>query len=459
MRSVLLVVVCASACAPKTAPPPAAAAAPVVVLTPHAVDDFLRPELPAAFAGTAAARGYERGWSLLQSGDLKGAERELSAVLGALPEFYPAEVSLGYVELARKDAPAALTYFDRALRWRASDRSALLGRGQALLSIGRERDALHTFEAAVAADPSLTEVARRIEVLRFRLQEQTLARAREASRTARWEDAVAAYTEAIEESPDSPFLYRELGEAERRMGNTTGALQHVRRAAALDPKDAGALATIGEILESEGDAEGASKAYRDALALEPRADLEERIQTLRTRTETVRLPDEYKAIESAAAITRADLAALVGIRLGSLLGAATSRAVLVTDLRSTWAAPWIVSVTRAGVMEPFANHAFQPRAVVRRIEFAQTASRLLMLVAARGTGQRRLWESARLRFPDLAPSHLAYIAASQTVASGVMRTEADGAFQPARPIGGRDAVDAVTRLEALADASASRDAR
>jgi tetratricopeptide (TPR) repeat protein len=426
-----------------------------VVLTPPAFADFLRPEVPAVFAGTAVAAGQERGWSLLQAGDLKGAERELSATLTAAPEFYPADIGLGYVALARGEPATALPHFERALRWSASDRSALLGRGQALLSTGRERDALVTFETALAVDPSLAEVARRVEVLRFRLQEQTLARAREAVRGSRWSEAVAAYTEAVADSPDSPFLHRELGEAERRAGETAQALVHLRRAVALDPNDAAALTAIGEILEGRGDIEAASRAYRDAMATEPSPALQARLDALRTRAESAKLPDEYRAIEGAAAITRADLAALIAIRLTTLVRGAPGRAVLVTDARGTWAAPYIVAVTRAGVMEPFANHAFQPRATVRRIEFAQTVSRLLLLLAPRGSTRSKAWETARLRFSDLSPSHLAYIAASQAVAAGVMKTEADNAFQPSRPITGAQAIDAIARLETLAGVGGS----
>ena len=70
-----------------------------------------------------------RGWAFLQAGDLKTAEREFSTASGSAG-LYPAETSLGYVELARKDEGGRF-HFDRALN--ASRRvSALLGRGEAL---------------------------------------------------------------------------------------------------------------------------------------------------------------------------------------------------------------------------------------------------------------------------------------------------------------------------------------
>ena len=38
---------------------------------------------------------------------------------------------------------------------------------------------------------------------------------------------------------------------------------------------------------------------------------------------------------------------------------------------------WIMSAAQAGVMEPFANHEFQPRAIVRRADLAEVVNRLL----------------------------------------------------------------------------------
>ena len=57
--------------------------------------------------------------------------------------------------------------------------------------------------------------------------------------------------------------------------------------------------------------------------------------------------------------------------------------MVITDIRTNWAATWIVTVTRAGVMDPLANHTFQPRAVVRRVDLAQVVSRLLARTAQR----------------------------------------------------------------------------
>lgn len=433
-----------SACAPKVIPPP-----PVVTAPKY--PDFIRPTTPPSQANSAAAINADRGWAYLQTGDFKSAEREFAAALKNDPSFSPAEASLGYVELARKDAKAALPHFDRALEAQRADVSALVGRGQALLALDREADAVAAFEAALAVDPSLADVRRRVDVLRFRASEEQIARARQAARTGRLDEAVQAYTRAIAASPESPFLYRELALVERQQSNTDAALEHFRKAVQLDPTDVRSLVQIGEIQESQGEYDAAAQTYSEASALEPSPELDARIEAARSRSALARLPAEYHAIAQAAQVTRADLAALIGIRVPQLLqGAPRSDAALLTDVRNNWAQQWIMAVARAGVIEPFANHQFQPRAIVRRADLAQAVSRLLARIAARRPAVAKGWDSARLRFGDLAPGHLAYPAASAAVAAGVMKTAGDNAaFQPSRPVTGQEAVDAITKIEAL----------
>jgi tetratricopeptide (TPR) repeat protein len=434
----------ASACAPKVVVP-----APAVT-TPR-FPDFIRPATPPAAANTPAAINADRGWAFLQNGDLKTAEREFNAVLKNDPAFAPAEALFGYLELARRDAKAALAHFDRAVEQQRPNVSVLVGRGQALLALGRQADAIAAFESALAADSNLVDIRRRVDVLKFRASEEVIANARQAARAGRLDEAALAYADAIASSPESPFLYRELAAIERQQSKTDAALDHYRQAVALDPTDARSLVQIGDILDGRGEFDLAVQAYSEAAGLEPGTDLDKKIEDTRGRAALARLPAEYRAISDAPQVTRADLAALIGIRLGRLLqGSQRADAVLITDVRNSWAQTWIQSVARAGVIEPFANHQFQPRAIVRRADLAQAMARLLARVAAQRPGAAKAWESARLRFSDLAPSHLAYPAASVAVAAGVIKNGPENAFQPSRPVTGQEAIDAVSKVEALA---------
>jgi tetratricopeptide (TPR) repeat protein len=438
----LTLAVFVGACAPVMVPAP-------VVTTPK-FPDFVMPAVPPEFANTAAAINERRGWAFLQSGDTKTAEHEFSAALRNDARFFPAEASLGYVELARKDAKAALPHFDKALE-RQRDVSALFGRGQALLALNRDTEALAAFESILAVDPTQVEARRRVDVLKFRILEQEIAHAREAARAGRLDEAAEAYRNALVGQPDSPFLYRELAAVEREQDNIDAALEHLRQAVAIDPADARSLAQIGAILESRNDLQGAERAYTRAAAIEPSREIEDRLAGFRSRAALDKLPAEYRAIEQAPQVTRADLAALIGIRLAPLLQETQSGdAALITDARNSWAQSWIMEVARAGVMEPFANHAFQPRAIVRRSDLAQAAARLLTRIGTERPAAAKAWESTRPRFSDVAPDHLAYSAAAAAIAANVMRAGPNESFQPSRPVTGAEAVDAIARLESLA---------
>ncbi len=450
MRRLLFAsLVLASACAPKTIPVP--------TVTAPTFPDFIEPSLPPEFRGSPVASTQQRGWTFLQAGDLKSAEREFGLALKAVPAFAPAEDGLGYVGLAGKDAKAALPHFDRALDRNANDLSALVGRGQALVALNRPGEALAAFRSALALDGSLADIRQRVDVMTFRGLEQDIASARAAARAGRADEAVQAYMTAIASSPDSPFLYRELAAVERQKGDGEAALQYYRKAASLDPSDARTFEQIGELLEASGDLDGAAKAYSDSLAVEASADVEKRLEAVRARSALASLPAEYRAIDQAPQITRADLAALIGIRLAPLLTRLpSSDAALMTDVRGSWAATWIMAVASAGVMEPFANHQFQPQTVVRRTELAQAGARLLRRIAAQRPGQRQPWEGVQRRFADLAPSHLAYPDASMVVTAGVMKTSPGESFQPSRPVSGAEAIEAIDRVASLAGLRSTR---
>jgi tetratricopeptide (TPR) repeat protein len=437
----LLVTLVLAACAPRPLPPPPA---PTTPLHP----EFLFPTLP---EGTpeAYANLVEVGWRYLQAHNLRTAERSFQELLKRQPSFPPAETGLGYVELADRDATDAVARFDRALQMLPNYVPALVGRGQALLELNRDGDALASFESALKLDRSLKDLQGRIEVLRFRALQDSLARAKAATDAARWDEARAAYTQAIAASPDSSFLYRDLGMVERKAGQPSAALEHFRKAVALDPNDARSHAQIGAILEEQDDVSGALATYETAAAIDPSEVPEEALARLRELAALAKLPAEYRAITATPNVTRADVAALIGVRLAALIAETRPRQVVITDIRNNWAQQWIMPVVRAGIMDTQPNYTFQPAGRVRRGDLAQTVSRVLGLIAARHPARAKRWQGTAAKIADVSPGHLSYPAVSQAVASGVMPLETGG-FHLLRPISGAEAVDVVGRLEALA---------
>jgi tetratricopeptide (TPR) repeat protein len=437
-----------TACASKTAPPPA-------VTSPH-FPDFVFPATPAGIGTPATIERHKAGWQWLQAGDLKAADRNFAASLKLAPDFYPAEAGLGYTAVARKDYDAALQHFDRAIVANPRYAPALAGRGDALLAQGQWDTALKSFEAASAADPNLAAMQSRIEVLRLRVLQDDVAAARKAAESGKLSEARQAYQEAISASPQSPFLYRELAAVEKQDNDLAAALVHAQKASELDPADARALVLTGEILEARGALDAALQSFSAALALEPNPALETRIEDLRTNAAIAAMPPEYQSIETSPTVTRAQLAAILGVRLAPLFKRLDrSTAVVITDARTSWASPWILAVARAGVMEVYANHTFQPSAVVQRADLARATGHVLALIADERPALGAQWRNAaRRRFPDVSQGHLSYPSVSLVVEAGVMAPAEDGSFQLARPATGAEAIAAVKKLEDLANSRA-----
>jgi tetratricopeptide (TPR) repeat protein len=432
------------ACAARTVPAPAPGA--------PRFPEFVAPAVPANLAPPTVVQRHDAAWQSLQAGDLRAAERQFAAVLNEAPAFYPSAAGLGYVALARKDFKQAAADFDRAIAAEPGYVPALVGRGEALLASGDRAGALASFESAITVDPTRSALRERVEVLRFRGLQDDITAARKAAEGGQIAEAREIYTRAIAASPDSPFLHRELAAVERREGNLAAALAHAEKAVSLDPNEPRSFVLIGEIYEAQAQYDRAAEAYTAAAALEPSDLLSDRIDALRERAAFAAMPAEYQAIETAASLTRAQLAALIGVHLDGLLKRTRRRsAVVMTDTRGNWAAPWILAVTRAGVMEAYPNHTFQPNALVRRLDLASAASQALSLIAAEKPRLAAAWRNPRRRFPDLAPGHLNYAAAALVVEAGVMTPSADGSFELTRLVSGAEALAAVKKLLELAE--------
>jgi tetratricopeptide (TPR) repeat protein len=439
---VLVIAFVAAGCATRPAPP---------VTTSPAFPEFVYPVPPRGIGTVDDAARLDRGWRFLQANDLPNADLEFSAALKRTPALYPARAGSAYVSLAGQKLDAALSGFDAVLKTAPTYVPALIGRGQTLLALNRDTAALVAFEAALAADPSLTEVRRRVDVLRFRSLQELIETARTATAAGRLDEAAAAYERALSASPDTAFLYRDLGLVTLRQGNIDSALNRFRRAVQLDPSDTASFIQIGQLLERREDFAGAEAAYRQAANNDPSAELSAKLAALAERSRDANLPAEFREIAAAQQIARGDLAALIGVRLEDVLRLTPAKEVVVTDITGHWAASWITAVARAGVIEPFANHTFQPGSPVTRAELAGAVSRVLTLAAA-NRPDLRPHLTARPAIADMSAGHLSYPAASIAVSSGVMLLAQGARFEVARPVSGAEATSAILRLRDLTSA-------
>lgn len=446
--ALLAAVVALAGCAPKAVPTAAG---------PPKFPDFVNPTTAAGLP-PRLAETLTGGWTQLQAGNVSAADRAFSRVLKDAPSSPHVLAALGYAALARNDADRAVARFEAASRTDPPFAPALAGKGEALLQLNRPAEALESFEAALSADKALP-LSTRIATLRFRVLEGAIAEARRQAASGDLEAARLSYAAALEASPDSAVLFRELAAVERKAGRAAEADAHLGRAIELDPSDRASRVLLGQTREEMGDFDGAIAAYEAALRIEPSKEVEAALARVRERADLAKLPEQYQSLAARPEASRADLAATIAIRIPGVLARAPAQPTpVLTDIRGSWARPWILAAVRAGVLDAYPNHTFQPATAIRRADLADAASRVLALLSQQGDRRASEWQSATRPFSDLTPDHPAYRSASTAVAAGVL-DPVDGAFRPTALVAGRELVDAVARLQRLAGPLAGRAAQ
>jgi tetratricopeptide (TPR) repeat protein len=442
--ALLLVVVAAAGCTktPAATPPPAN-------IAPR-YPEFAVPVVPVALKAPQDLRDrHDLAWRRLQAGDLRGATRDFNALLKQSQTFYPAEAGLGYALLADKEYTQAATRFGAALSRDDRYLPAWQGLADAQLGAGNATEAVAALERIVALDPKRESARARLELLKFRQVQALFETGRKDRLAGRLDDAQASLERALALSPSSALILRELALLETTRGALDAAEKHARQAVQVDSADVETHLALGTVLEAKGQYGDAAAAYGRAAALDPAHRA--RSEAMRDKAEMAAVPSEFRAVPTAPTVTRAEVAALIGTRLERLITKAPKRVFAVaTDVRTHWAAPWILPVTQAGVMEISPNHTFQPAALVRRDHLAQIVGELLALAATSRPAEFEKWKAARPKFADIGVSHAFYRAAALAVSAGAMTAHSGERFAPTRPATGQEVMAALTRIEQIA---------
>lgn len=235
------------------------------------------------------------GVALNRLGRHVDAAASLRRALQLKPAFPEAQYNLGNAVLAQAGPGDALPHYERALALRPGFADAHRGRGKVLLLLDRGEQAAAAFRAALAingadaqAHAGLAEVEHRAG--RLDLAAVSYRRALTLKPTPVWhfnlgnvladaalfEQAVAAFRQAVALQPDYLAAIENLGTALQRLGQADAAVACHRQALALATStalDASAvpavLDNLGNALMAAGQPEQALQHYRRAIAIAP----------------------------------------------------------------------------------------------------------------------------------------------------------------------------------------------
>ena len=243
-----------------------------------------------------AAPHVEKGELLLLIGDDDGAETALERALVLEPDGVRSLLDIGHARIGLAKYPQALASFDRVLSLEPSSGEAWLGRGQALLALSRPgateayqnglefgidrsrfsalldyaeaSNALNDYSGALDAfDDAIKLQSAQVgfeEADGLRLYE---GRAHALHNLGRFDDALAAYEEALSIDPDNEEVLRNVGNTLNRLERPDEGLLALLRAEELFPGRPVTNLFIADSYERLGQDAETESHYRKAIEL------------------------------------------------------------------------------------------------------------------------------------------------------------------------------------------------
>jgi tetratricopeptide (TPR) repeat protein len=402
-------------------------------------EEYVYPAPDAGELSPAERGSLQLAWRELLSGDTSAAVKRYEGLLRRHPQSAAARTGLGYARLRAGQLQAAADAFTATLTARPQDVAALVGMGSLAARRGELEAAVELYRRASGVSPDDVVVRKRLAALKLQVTDRRMAEAEAA--LARGDNAAAAtaYAAALRAAPEVTGIRLALAQVLAAGGNRADAI------AVLDADLTGerqVLLELGRLLCEEQEFARALDVYTRLLAHGP-GDEDALAGQRRAREglESLAMPPEYRAIGEAPRLTRADLAALVAVRVPALRRAGAGEPRVAVDISGSWARDQVARVLALGIMELYPNHTFQPNAIVRRVELARVAARTLDIVH---------WPAGRAPAPsDMSRAHLDFAAVERVLAAGLMGLTPAGAFEPWRPVSGQEAIELVDTLARL----------
>jgi tetratricopeptide (TPR) repeat protein len=376
-------------------------------------------------------------WREVLTGDTAAAVKRYEKLLRRYPDSAALRSGLGYARLRAGQLAAASEAFSATLERREQDVPALVGQGSLAVRRGDLAAAVELYRRAAAVAPDDAVVRKRLAALKLQVTDRRMAEAEAALERGDTETAARAYTAALEAAPESWRLA--LAQVLVAREDRKGAIAVLEADLSGDRP---VLLELGRLLCEEQEYARALEVYTRLLAHGP-GDEEARAGQRRAREglESLAMPQEYQAIAEAPRLTRADLAALLAVRVQALRRAGAGEPRVAVDITGSWARDQVARVLALGIMDVYPNHTFQPGAIVRRVDLARAAARTLDVLR---------WPAAAAAPPsDMSRAHLDFAVVERVLAAGLMGLTPAGAFEPWRPVSGREAIDVVDAVARL----------
>jgi tetratricopeptide (TPR) repeat protein len=204
------------------------------------------------------------------------------------PQFASPYVAIANLYFESERFDHALDYYNQALERMPFDPTVLTQKGDCLAKLNRVDEAIASYHQALFLRPYYLKALHNLAAVHFT---EGRADVLKLMRTALWvwpesisgqqflgwalielgnmEEAERVYRALVEQTPDDPMAYYNLGILLQKQGQTGASIQAFQEAVNLDPENALRYADLGRMLADIGQKAEAMQAYRQSLRLNP----------------------------------------------------------------------------------------------------------------------------------------------------------------------------------------------
>jgi Tfp pilus assembly protein PilF len=386
-------------------------------------------------------------WEALNAGRTEQARKYLMKLGTANPVR---EAGLAYVDLLSGDLAAAEARFKSSVEGTPDMTPSHAGLAQIYESRREREKAFSEYAEILKRVPAHRWAEPRFRALRDELVRESTASAREALVSGNRETAKREFLKVLDYDPGSIVAHLELARIYRQEKDAADALPHYKAALEAGTPDKTLLREYAEFLAEAGDLGQSLDVLEKLAAAEPKdAAVGRRIEELKSKLGVYEIPSQYDSIPALEAITREDLAALIGVKFGDVLDTPGRRTEILVDIAASWAQRFIVTVASLEIMRASVNHTFQPRRIINRAELADAAVRLIEVLQSKGAKFVALVETRRIQVADVSPDNSFFASITKALAFQVMTLTPERRFEPERTVTGDEAIRVIDLIQSL----------
>ena len=389
----------------------------------------------------------EEIWNSLRAGNGEKAKKTLTKLSKENMLYYS---GWGYANYVLHDLQTAEDFFKASLRDHPGLILSHLGLAQIYQETGRDDMAFTTYREVLKREPEHPWAKPRYDFIKDEKTKEFLEQGRSFIAQGNSEEGRTAYLQALYYSPQSEEAHLALAEIYNQRDQPKHALVHLDALFSLSPTDKRIVEVYGNTLFQIKEFSRSLEIYLRLLELDPGNDKAgEMVESLRNRLGIFELPSQYNSIPISEAVTKEEMAALIGVKFKDILPSPPGTPPIIIDISTSWASKLILSAASLGILDIYPNHTFQPQKNISRAEMAEITYRLLNKLKEKGYRFIQQIPPETIEVTDVSPDNFYFRPIVMMISYDIMSLAMEKKFNPEQSVSGQEAIRLLDIILAL----------